>query len=85
MNWKQLPILIFDFADDTFEGIFFNENIWISIKISLTFVPNGPNQQYPNIGSDKGLVPSRPQAIVRSNDGSFTNAYTYMCHATPLG
>ena len=30
------------FADDTFKRIFFNENIWISIKISPKFVPNGP-------------------------------------------
>ena len=30
------------FADDTFKRIFFNENVWISIKISLKFVPNGP-------------------------------------------
>ena len=30
------------FADDTFKRIFLNENIRISIKISLKFVPNGP-------------------------------------------
>ena len=29
------------FADDTFKHIFFNENIRISIKISLKFVPKG--------------------------------------------
>ena len=29
------------FADDIFKRIFFNENVWISIKISLKFVPNG--------------------------------------------
>ena len=27
------------FGDDIFKRIFFNENIWISIKISLKFVP----------------------------------------------
>ena len=27
------------FADDTFKPIFLNENIWISIKISLKFLP----------------------------------------------
>ena len=27
------------FADDTFKRIFLNENIWISVKISLRFVP----------------------------------------------
>ena len=30
------------FADDIFKRIFFNENVWISITISLKFVPNGP-------------------------------------------
>ena len=29
------------FADDIFKRIFFNENVWISIKISLNFVPKG--------------------------------------------
>ena len=30
------------FADDIFRRIFFNENVCISIKISLKFVPKGP-------------------------------------------
>ena len=30
------------FADDILKCIFLNENIWIWIKISLKFVPNGP-------------------------------------------
>ena len=30
------------FADDIFKRIFFNENVWISIEISLEFVPKGP-------------------------------------------
>ena len=30
------------FADDIFKCIFLNENVWISIKISLKFVPEGP-------------------------------------------
>ena len=29
------------FADDIFKWIFLNENVWISIKISLKFVPQG--------------------------------------------
>ena len=29
------------FADDIFKCIFLNENIWISINISLIFVPKG--------------------------------------------
>ena len=35
------------FADDIFKCIFFNENIWIPIKISLKFVPNGSINNIP--------------------------------------
>ena len=34
-NGRYLP-------DDIFEFILLNENVWISIKISLKFVPKGP-------------------------------------------
>ena len=30
------------FPDTIFQCIFLNENVWISIKISLKFVPEGP-------------------------------------------
>ena len=29
-------------ADDIFKCIFLNENVWISIKVSLRFLPKGP-------------------------------------------
>ena len=35
------------FPDDTFNCICFNENIWISIKIWLTFVPEAPINNIP--------------------------------------
>ena len=35
------------FADDFFKRIFLNENVWISIKISLRFVPKGPIYNIP--------------------------------------
>ena len=35
------------FADDIFKCIFFNENVRISIKISLKFVPKGPISNIP--------------------------------------
>ena len=35
------------FADDTFKLIFFNENVAISIKISLKFIPKGPINNIP--------------------------------------
>ena len=35
------------FADDMFKCIFLNENVWIPIEISLTFVPKGPINNIP--------------------------------------
>ena len=34
-------------ADNIFKIIFLNENVWVSVKISLTFVPNGPINYIP--------------------------------------
>ena len=35
------------FADDIFNCIFLNENVWIAIKISLKFVPKSPINNIP--------------------------------------
>ena len=35
------------FPDDIFKRIFMNENIWVSIKVSLKFVPKGPINNIP--------------------------------------
>ena len=35
------------FADDIFKCIFLNENVWISLKIPLKFVPKGPINNIP--------------------------------------
>ena len=37
------------FTDDIFKCIFLNENVWISIKISLKFVPKGPINNIPTL------------------------------------
>ena len=37
------------FADDIFKCIFFNENVWILIKVSLKFVPKGPINNIPSL------------------------------------
>ena len=37
------------FPDDIFKWIFLNENIWISINISLKFVPRGPINNIPTL------------------------------------
>ena len=49
-SWMKMNILLFNtlrprqngrhFPDDIFKGIFVNENLWLSLKISLKFVPN---------------------------------------------
>ena len=57
------------FKTTLFKCIFLNENAWISIKILLKFVPRGPLLQYCSTGLDNGLVPSRGQAIIWTNDG----------------
>ena len=63
------------FADDTLKRIFLNENVRISIKISMKFVPKGPINNIPAlvqitiIGPDNGLAPVRRQAIIWTNDG----------------
>ena len=36
-----------NFADNIFKWIFLNENVWILIKISLKFVPQGPINNIP--------------------------------------
>ena len=57
------------FAYDIFKWIFLNENLWISIKISLKFVAKGP------INNNNGLVPIRRQAIIWTNDGLLTDRH----------
>ena len=37
------------FPDDIFKWIFLNENVWISITISLKFVPRGPINNIPTL------------------------------------
>ena len=49
-----------------FKCIFLNENVQVSVKISLKFVPIW---QYPSFGSDDGLALARRQAIIWTNDG----------------
>ena len=62
------------FADNPFKCIFLNENVGISIKISLNFVTAC---QYSSIGSDNDLAPTRRLAIIWTNDGLITNAYMH--------
>ena len=54
------------FVDNSFKCIFFNENIVILIKISLTYGPEGPVDKKVNIGSGNGLAPNKRKAITRT-------------------
>ena len=56
------------FADDIFRHIFVNRNVWISIDISLKFIPKGSNWKYNSVSSDNGVAPTRRQAIIWTND-----------------
>ena len=60
MLWRSLCFqvgLVFDslrprqngrhFADDVFKRLFLNQNVWISLKISLKFVPTFPINNIP--------------------------------------
>ena len=53
------------FTDNIFKCIFLTENVWISIKISLTFVAKDPIDDIPAFGSDNVFSPVWCQAIQR--------------------
>ena len=63
------------YADDTFKRTFLSENVRISIKTSLKCALKGSANKYSSIGLDNRLVPSRWQAIIRTNDGWITDAH----------
>ena len=69
------------FADNIFRCIFINKKFCILIKISLSFVPKGPNWQYTSIGLDNGIAPNRQQAIIWTNAHPIHWCiYAYMRH-----
>ena len=68
------------FADDIFKRFFLNENVWVSIKISLKFVPKGSISNIPALvpimawrrPGDKPLSESRMESLL-----------THMCVTRP--
>ena len=68
-NWGQDKIAAI-LADDNFAYNFNEVCSW------------GSNQQYSSIGSDYGLVPTRRQAIIWTNDGWIF--YAYMRQSAPM-
>ena len=57
------------FAQDIFICISFDENVGISILISLKIVPKDPVNDIPIIGSDNGIATTSWQAIIWTNGG----------------
>ena len=66
-------------ADVIVKCIFLNENVWISIKISLNFVHKGPINNIPALVQIMAWC--RP-GIIWTNDDYFTDAY--MCHSASM-
>ena len=69
------------FADDIFKYIFLNENAWISLKISLKFVPEVLIDNIPALVQIMAWRRARWQAIIWTNDGYFTDAH--ICATRP--
>ena len=67
-NGCHLPV-------DIFKCIFLIGNVYISIKVSLKFVHKGPIDNFSSIESGNGLVPTRQQAIIWTNDGYIADTY----------
>ena len=68
------------FADDSIKCIFLNEHIWISIEISLKFVPKGPNNNIPALVQI--MAWRRPGDKLLSEPMMVTDAY--MCNAASM-
>ena len=73
------------FADDIVKCIFLNENVWISINISLRFVPRGPIDNIPALvqimawrrPGDKPLSEPMMASLM-------THIYIYMRHSASM-
>ena len=68
------------FADDTFKGIFLNENVRISIKISLKFVPKGPINNNPALVQ---IMAWRRSGNKPLSEPMLVSLLTYICVTRP--
>ena len=57
------------FPDDIFNCIFLNENVWISIKISLNFTPKGPINNIPELVQIMAWRRPGDKPFIWTNDG----------------
>ena len=67
-------------ADDTFKRIFLNENVRISIKISLRFVPKGPIN---NNASLVQIMARRPSGDKPLPEPMIVSLLTHICVTRP--
>ena len=68
------------FPDDIFKCIFLNENVWISIKISLKFVPKGPINNIPALFQ---IMASRRPGNNTLSEPMVVNLLTHICVTRP--
>ena len=62
-------------ADDIFKCIFLNENDWISIKISLKFVPRSPIDNKPALVQVMAWRRTGDKPLPEPMMAQFTDAY----------
>ena len=65
------------FANDIFKCIFLSENVWISFKISLKYVPNVWINNIPAMVQK--MAPSRRQAIIWTNIAMMVSLLIHIC------
>ena len=63
------------FGDGILRCIFLIANVYISLKFSPKFASKVQVNNIPALVQKNILAPTRQQAIICNNDGSFTNAY----------
>ena len=68
------------FADDTFEHIILNENVWTSIKISLKFVPTDPIDNIPSLVN---IMDCRQSGDKPLSDPMMVRLPTHICVSRP--
>ena len=69
------------FADDTFKCIFLNENVAISIKISLKFVPEGPINNIPALVQ---IMAWRRSGVKPLSEPMMVSLLTHMRHSASM-
>ena len=68
------------FPDDILKCLFFNENVWISIRISLKFIPNGPINNNPALVQ---IMAWRRRGDKPLSETVMVSLLTHICVARP--